>query len=179
MDLSSKRVKFLGCTGTRLGRGMMRVGEATSADIIVVPDPASADPSTILIAGLIGGWLASPEFAATAGTKGAMLAFRRAVSIPRAFNMTDRFMLQHRELAAEILNVFGRADCKWKLVTAVQLVDMAVARGARETIALVVAGELEEYGFLQHAVTLERAIANEFFCKLVLENCRTGVCTNH
>ena len=60
-----------------------------------------------------------------------------------------------------------------------QLVDMAVARGARETIALVVAGELEEYGFMQRAVTLERALANDFFCKLEVESCRTGVCTNH
>ena len=179
LDLANKTVYFAAGTAVPLGRGMTRTGNTSDADVIVVDDPAKAPEEVIIVAGLIGAMVATRAFVETAGATGAALAFRHAISIARSFHMSDKFMFENEDLAGDILAALGRGDCKWKMVTFVQLCDLAARRKAREVFALVANDELEDFNFLQNVANRRTAVANDFVCKLNLDACRTGVCTNH
>ena len=179
LDLANKTVYFAAGTAVPLGRGMTRTDKISDADVIVVDDPAKAPDDVIIVAGLIGAMVATRAFAETAGATGAALSFRRAISIARSFHMSDKFMFENVDLAGDILAALGRGDCKWKMVTFVQLCDLAARRTARELFALVAIDEPEDFKFLKNVANRRTALANDFVCKLNLDACRTGVCTNH
>ena len=151
----------------------------SDTDIIVVKDPAVVPTELMIVAGLNGSMLVTPEFVASGGASGAALGFRRAVKIKRAFHMTPDFILQNEILAGHIMTIAEQADSCWTAVSCDELIDLAARRKAREVLAFMTATELDDYPLIQNRFTAQTAIANDFVSKLDPMWRRTGVCTGH
>ena len=96
LDVHGKAVAFVGCGVDLLSHGLVQAEAITDADIIVVKGPAGVPMELMIVAGLNGSMLVTPEFVASGGASGAALGFRRVVAVKRAFRLTCQFILQTR-----------------------------------------------------------------------------------
>ena len=176
--MHGKAAAFVGCGPDPLSHGLVRAETITNADI-VVKDPTAVPTELMLVAGLNGSMLVTPEFVASGGASGAALGFRRAVKVKRAFHLTAEFILQNEILAGHIMSIAEQADSCWAVVSCDELIDRATRRKAREVLAFMTYAELNDYPFIKNRFTAQTAIANDFVSKLDPMRCRTGVCNGH
>ena len=71
INVLGKTVAFVGCGPDLLSHGLVQAEAITDADIIVVKDPAGIPTELMIVAGLNGSMLATPEFVASGGASGA------------------------------------------------------------------------------------------------------------
>ena len=102
---------------------MKRAEERDTADIFVVPDPGNAPRKVRLIAGLVGGVIAAPRYLQTLGSEGSAIAFETAVSVKRMVYITVDFMSTWPMASSNILAVLGQVQCKWQLVTELEVLE--------------------------------------------------------
>ena len=102
---------------------VQRVEERATADIFVVPDPGNAPRKVRFLAGLVGGVIAAPRYLQTRGCEGAAIAFHTAVSVKRLVYVTMDFMNTWPMACSDLLAVLLQPQCKWQLVTELELLE--------------------------------------------------------
>ena len=152
INVLGKTVAFVGCGPYLLRHGLVTAEAIPDADIIVVKDPANVPTELMIVAGLNGSMLVTPEFVASGGASGAALGFRRAVKVKRAVHLTGEFIEQNEILAAHIMSIASQADSCWTVVSCEDLIDLAARRKAREVLAFMTITELDDYPFIQTPV---------------------------
>ena len=104
INVLGKTVAFVGCGPYLLRHGLVQAEAIPDADIIVVKDPAIVPTEIMIVAGLNGSMLVTPEFVASGGASGAALGFRRVVQVKRAAHLTCEFIMQNEILAGHIMS---------------------------------------------------------------------------
>ena len=119
-----------------------------TTDIFVVPDPGNAPRKVRFLAGLVGGVIAAPSYLQTRGREGAAIAFETAVSMTRMVYITMDFLSTWQQASSGLMAVLLQAQCKWQLVTELELLEHVnparAGHAKRQREALVFLTEAEQ-----------------------------------
>ena len=123
-----------------LEKGYVEVTTRVLADTFVVPDPGSPGVRVVIAAALRGAEVASPTH--IFGRRGPVIAYERALGIPRKLYLTDAFREKHPGIANIMCCLASEKKSKWKMFkssAAFEAAKGACASGGKRSQAIAIA----------------------------------------